>query len=245
MQEDDRSNVLIQNERDSLHIFSLDMLPIKTPGLKRARIIKNAYLDSVIELFKDAHTGSGQLYVQDLPKQFDWENGNNHPDLVLLRRVAAMPSYDVYSLRIALRDIGIKVNDVEALKLSPEMNKELTAYMTDFTRPLILQIYGKEDGVEIETFEDVVALFRDPDMKRALKKLKSWPTNLALTQKMSQVLLKIMAISAYRSRTTDGAWIRLIQLLQISYNHYRTFAKATPSKVIKPFKKTSTCWKQR
>ena len=180
MQEDDRSSVLIQNERDSLHILPLDMLPIKTPGLKHARMIKNAHLNSVVELFKDAHTGSGQLHVQDLPNEFDWEDGNNHPDLVLLRRVAAMSSYDVYSLRVALRDIGIKVNDVEALKLSPEMNKELTTYMTDFTRPLILQIYGKEDGVEIETFKDVVALFRDPDMKRALEKLKIMADKLSI-----------------------------------------------------------------
>jgi len=158
----------------------LDILPIKTPGLKRARMIKNAHLNSVVELFRDAHTGSGQLHVQDLSNEFDWEDGNNHPDLVLLRRVAAMPSYDVYSLRVALREIGIKVNDVETLKLSPEMNQELTSYMTDFTRPLILQIYGKEDGVEIETFEDVVLLFRDPDMKRALEKLKIMADKLGL-----------------------------------------------------------------
>ena len=60
------------------------------------------------------------------------------------------------------------------------MNQELTSYMTDFTRPLILQIYGKEDGVEIETFEDVVLLFRDPDMKRALEKLKIMADKLGL-----------------------------------------------------------------
>lgn len=143
-------------------------------------MIKNAHLNSVVELFRDAHTSSGQLHVQDLSNEFDWEDGNNHPDLVLLRRVAAMPSYDVYSLRVALREIGIKVNDVETLKLSPEMNQELTSYMTDFTRPLILQIYGKEDGVEIETFEDVVLLFRDPDMKRALEKLKIMADKLGL-----------------------------------------------------------------
>lgn len=81
MQEDDRSSILIQNERDSLHILPLDMLPIKTPGLKRVRMIKNAYLNSVVELFRDAHTDSGQLHVQDLPNEFDWEDGNNHPDL--------------------------------------------------------------------------------------------------------------------------------------------------------------------
>ena len=46
-------------------------------------MIKNAHLNSVVELFRDAHTGSGQLHVQDLSNEFDWEDGNNHPDLVL------------------------------------------------------------------------------------------------------------------------------------------------------------------
>jgi len=180
MQEDSQSSILIENERDALHILPLDMLPIKTPGLKRARMIKNSHLTSVVELFRDASAGSGQLDVRDLPNEFDWEDGNNHPDLVMLRRIAAMPSYDVYSLRVALREVGVKVDDVDALKLSPEMNKELTTYMTDFTRPLIVQIYGKDD-VEIETFEDVIALFRDPDLKRALEKLKVMADKLGIS----------------------------------------------------------------
>ncbi len=92
-----------------------------------------------------------------------------------------MPScYDVYSLRIALRQIGVQVEDQEALKLSPEMNKELASYMTDFTRPLILQIYGKDDDVKIETFEDVVGLFPRSDIRRALEKLKIMAEKLGI-----------------------------------------------------------------
>lgn len=180
MDENENESVLIKNERDALHILPLEFLPIQTPGLRRARMIKNARLMSVVELFKDADAGSGQLEVRDLPTEFDWEEGNNHPDMILLRKIAEMPSYDVYSLRVALRQLGIAVDEQEALKLSPEMNKELASYMTDFTRPLILQIYGKDDDVKIETFEDVVGLFRDPDIKKALEKLKVMADKLGI-----------------------------------------------------------------
>ena len=106
MSGEEPESILIENERDSLHILPLEILPLQTPGLKRARMIKNAGLDSVIELFQDASAGSGQLDVRDLPNEFDWDDGNNHPDMVILRKVANLPSYDVYSLRVALRQLA-------------------------------------------------------------------------------------------------------------------------------------------
>ncbi|MDP4795939.1 MAG: hypothetical protein NWR87_03415 [Rhodospirillales bacterium] len=180
MRGDAPESILIQNDRDSLHVLPLEILPLQTPGLKRARMIKNAGLTSVIELFQDASAGSGQLDVRDLPNEFDWADANNHPDMIILRKAAALPSYDVFSLRVALRQLGISISENEALKLSPDMNKELTTYMTDFTRPLIMQIYGKDDSVKIETFEDVVGLFRDPDVKMALEKLKMMAEKLGI-----------------------------------------------------------------
>lgn len=177
---DNKSSILIENERDALHILPLELLPLKTTGLKRARMIKNAQLKSVVEVFQDVHSGSGQLEVEDLPQEFSWDDTGTNPDMVLMCKVASKPSYDIFSLRVALRQININVNDHEALTLSPNMNKELAAYMTDFTRPLILQIYGKDEDVKIETFEDVVSLFRDPDVKRALEKLKVMAERLGI-----------------------------------------------------------------
>lgn len=169
----------LAHDRDALHVLPLGDLPIETPGLKRARLIKNVRLNTVVELFTDADTGSGQLDVEDLPNEFGWEDEGANPDLMLLRKLALLPSYDVYSLRILLREHGIPVNDVKALKLSPNKNQELTEYMTAFTRPLIMQIYGDED-VSIQSFEDVVGLFRDPDIKKAKQKLELMATKLGL-----------------------------------------------------------------
>lgn len=157
-------------DTDSLHILPLAIVPLQSPALQRARMIKNSRLRSVIEIFNVDGGGSGQIEVEDVPKEFGWSEDEPHPDLLLLRKLKALPSYDVYSLRILLRAHGIPVSEAKHLRLSPEKSAELSTYMTDFTMPLIKQIYG--DGeVEIKDFSDVVGLFRDPDVSKAREKL--------------------------------------------------------------------------
>jgi hypothetical protein len=158
-------------DRDSLHILPLTMLPLKTAGLKRARMIKNARLESVVELFIDRKAGSGQIPVNDVGREFSWPADKPNADLFLLRRLAPLPSYDVYSLRIQFRDLSVPLDDVSALKISEKKRKELTSYMTAFTRPLIAHVYG-DDDVSIKDIDDVIRLFKDPDVKKAQEKLK-------------------------------------------------------------------------
>lgn len=157
-------------DTDSLHILPLAIVPLQSPALQRARMIKNSRLRSVIEIFNVDSGGSGQIEVEDVPKEFGWSEDEPHPDLLLLRKLKALPSYDVYSLRILLRSHGIPVSEAKHLRLSPAKSAELSDYMTDFTMPLIKQIYG--DGeIEIKDFGDVVGLFRDPDVGKAREKL--------------------------------------------------------------------------
>ena len=101
--------------------------------LSRVRLVKNVSLKRVVELFADKDTGSGQIDIEDLPKEFSWLMADLPADMTMLQKVGNLPSYDVFSLRISLRELDIKVNDVTALRLSDSMNSELTAYMTDFT----------------------------------------------------------------------------------------------------------------
>ena len=166
--EDDQQRAV---DRDSLHILPLGDLPMETPGLASARLIKNSHLQGVIEVFSDTYAGSGQLNVESLPAEFGWNPDNPPKEYAMLRRLCRLPSYDVYSLRVSLREQGVEVNTVDALKLSENKNAELTEYMKSFTRPLISQIYGS-DQVEIQDFGDVVKLFRDPDISKALEKLR-------------------------------------------------------------------------
>jgi len=164
-------------DRDSMHILPLTILPIETPGLNRARLIKNARLECVVEVFEDEGTGSGQIDVEALADEFGWPDTPTHPDLVLMRKLSLLPSFDVYSLRILLREHGIQVNDISAFQLSDSKIEELSGYMTAFTHPLISEVFGSEDVI-IKDFSDIMALFHDPDVRRAQAKLKAMSKKL-------------------------------------------------------------------
>lgn len=190
-------------DRDSLHILPLSIIPLQTPALTRARMIKNVRLESVVELFGDVNTGSGQIDIEDLPRAFGWSETEVHPDLAVIRKLALLPSFDMYSLRILFREHGIRINDCTALRLSARKNAELTEYMTRFTRPLIIHVYGASGDWSIHSFEDLVALFRDPDVKKALSKLKIMAARLEIRVDQVPVFLEdygdiFLSLSYYR-----------------------------------------------
>lgn len=149
------------SDMDALHILPLSILPFENPFFAHTRMIKNTDLDSVIEVFSDKKTGSGQFTIDGIAHELGWAPGHPPPDLILLKKLTKIPSYDVFSLRILLRKHGIRVNNIDTLQLSETKKAELGSYMRDFTRPLIRQIYGGD--VEINNFDDIVALFHNPD----------------------------------------------------------------------------------
>ncbi|MBT5810541.1 MAG: hypothetical protein HOI19_09210, partial [Rhodospirillaceae bacterium] len=167
-------------EMDSLHILPLNIIPLVTPSLKRARIVKNVRLDSVIELFNDEDTGSGQVFPKDLGKMFNWDPKDPPPDDAMVNSLANLASYDVYTLRIQLRKAGIKVEENAALKLSKGKAAELTSYMKQFTMPLIQQIYGESDS-EISDFSELIGMFSSPNQADALKNLKMMADKLKIS----------------------------------------------------------------
>ncbi|MCB2108703.1 MAG: hypothetical protein KDE14_13430 [Rhodobacteraceae bacterium] len=166
------------DDRDTLHTLALSIMPLTKDTLKSARMIKNSRLDSVIEMFRDRDVGSGQIDVEDLPKQFN-TSALPAEDFKLLRQLALLPSYDVYSLRVSLRSQGINVSNQEALQLSPERKAQLSKVMKAFTRPLLFQVYG-EEGKGIETFDQLIGLFRDPDVKKARERLMKMASKLGI-----------------------------------------------------------------
>jgi hypothetical protein len=174
---DDELAPIVDSDMDSMFVLPLSIIPLQTPALQSAKLIKNVRLQSVVEIFSDATTGSGQVEIEKLPNMFGWPTDELHPDLAIIRRLALLPSYDVYSLRISLREHGIPVNDYSALKLSPEKASELTHYMILFTRPLMKLIYA-DNAVEINSFDDILHLFRDPDVKKAKARLEQMAQSL-------------------------------------------------------------------
>ena len=61
------------------------MLPIENPALKRARLIKNARLQSVVEIFADENAGSGQLDVEGLIDEFGWNPDKPPNDFLIIK----------------------------------------------------------------------------------------------------------------------------------------------------------------
>lgn len=155
--------------RDSIDVLPLSVIPLKTRSLQDARLIKNTRLEGVVELFNDSSAGSGQIPPSELGMVFDL-SGERSSDLDIVTTLSGLPSYDVFSLRLSLRDLGISVEDDDNLKLSEEKTEQLAKYMSVFTRPLIANIY--DDGqTNITTFEGLLRLFAAPEVSAARENL--------------------------------------------------------------------------
>ncbi len=225
-QERQEGSEVFECEKDSLYLLPLSMIPLETRALRRARLIKNAQLRGVIEFFSDASTGSGQMEVDDLAVEFDWPEDPVHPDLARMRELSRLSSYDVYSLRILLRDLDIQVENVENLKLSAQKNRELTSHMRVFTGPLIRQVYGDAD-VSIQDFSDIINLFKQANVALARQKLEQLSRKLGLTLLEVPRFLEdfadiFLSLSYYRSYLDNiqpkvGAFIAGLEDFRNSY----------------------------
>lgn len=158
-------------------MLPLSMLPLETRALEEAALIKNIALDTVIEFFRGKQTGSGQIAPEQLCSYLDWQRTIYHLDLEMLNQLAQLNSFDVYSLRIALRDLGITVNDHTQLCLSESKSRELARYMTAFAAPIIQRVFG-ETKPDIHDYDQLIQQFRSPNKEQALANLKSLAKHL-------------------------------------------------------------------
>jgi len=143
-------------EKDSLYILPLQIIPFDTQGLRHARMLKNSQCESMIEVFRDDETGSGQVDPSKVGTLLDWPKGKKHPDGVMVAKLGLLQSFDVYSLRINLRSLGIDVENFADLRLSDAKRVELNRYMAGFTRPLVNMINAGDSDVEIDDINDLV-----------------------------------------------------------------------------------------
>ena len=118
-----------EKDLDALHVLPMGIIPFENRSLSSARMIKNTRLQSMIEMFSDVDSGSGQMAVDDAARHLRDHAGASPRDITILRKLARLPSYDVYSLRVMLREQEIPVNDLTALKLSKEKSHELGGYI--------------------------------------------------------------------------------------------------------------------
>lgn len=157
--------------KDALDLLPLSFLPLQTKSLKRASMRKNTRLQSVVELFADEGAGSGQVSCDKLHVHFGWPEGEEHPDQIMMTALSQLTSYDVYSLRIAMRELGIDLSDLSVLQLSDTKKTQLNSYMKGFTAPLIQQIFG-QGNTNGDDFENLVGMFKNPDREEAIRNLR-------------------------------------------------------------------------
>jgi len=173
------SELYSDDEKDALHILPLAIIPLKTPGLRRQRLIKNARFETVVELFRDARSGSGQIDIASLSDVFDSSSPEFIEDRVIIEALAEAPSFDVYSLRLTLRSHNLKVDDAEHLRLSTKMQEKLTGYMRVFTRPLVAKVFG-DDTRDVSSAAQIIDMFREVDRDEALRRIRAISDALGL-----------------------------------------------------------------
>ncbi len=152
---------------DSLSVLPLDLLPLNTPALADARMLKTARLDSVVEMTHEDGRESGPIAIDTIPAFLGSRNAALEKDLRLLESVGRLPSFDVYSLRMELRGLGIATPPGQ-LVLSARKREELAPYLRGFTAPLLARVFG--GGTEAP--DDLGALFRGADRETILANLR-------------------------------------------------------------------------
>ena len=166
-------------DMDSLYILPLSIMPLYTKSLQQARLINNTHFRSVIEVYQDSRTGSGQIEPEAMGTHFRWESAADLEDKRLIEHLARLNSYDVYSLRIKLRRAGVELEEVDDLQLSDAKRAELTRYRRVFTSFLLKQVYGDSD-TKIEDFDQLVRMFSNPDRESAIKNLRTLAKKLEI-----------------------------------------------------------------
>ena len=164
---------------DSLHTLPLSIIPLKTPGLRKSSMIKNARLESVIELFRDGSSGSGQIEPRDVT-DFYQDTEDLRDDMGMLTELGKLQSFDVFSLRVELRRLEIGFSGYECLSLSAGKQAELNSFMRSFTRPLIARVYG-DDNSEVKDVGEIIKMLAQPDRQAAIKQLKRLADELNVT----------------------------------------------------------------
>lgn len=168
---------------DSIDVFPLEIMPIKSPTLKKARLIKNARMETALELYNDPISGSLQISPQKLGEMFSEENTKYQDDHQIIQQLAALGSFDVFSLRTIFKKLHLETIPEDALDLSDKMKAELLGQSQKFIRPLIEKVYGVERfaGGEVKDLRDV---FRDPnvDLVRENLRIMTQKTGIPLNE---------------------------------------------------------------
>jgi hypothetical protein len=152
------------SDMDALDTFPLSIIPLSSNSLRSAKLIKNARMETTVELHNDPISGSYQILPEAIAETFKGAES----DQEIITKLSLLNSYDVFSLRNSIAKLGLELNDPTALTLSGDMRAILNTYAVQFSRPLMTRIFGAEANVPQS---DMQQLLRDPDVAKVRQNL--------------------------------------------------------------------------
>src|SRR3990172_8262500 len=154
-------------DKDAIYTLPFFSVPFANNTLKGSRLKKNVRMETTVEIYNDALTGSLQVNPNTITDSMEV----TPRDQDIINSLAGLQSFDVYSLRANLKRLGVEMTDADALELSDDMKEKLAAHSLGFIRPLIEKIFGH--GVADLNRHDVLQnIFRDPDIVRVKENLR-------------------------------------------------------------------------
>jgi len=160
------SEKIVNADKDAIDALPLSGIPLSSKALKNAKLIKNARLETTIELYSDPLAGSLQITPDTVSDFME----TSQRDQEIINSLAGLHSFDVYSLRSSLKKLGVEVKDAEALELSDDIKEKLSVYSQEFIRPLVEKIFGKGRD-DLNSREGLQKIFRDTDIARVRENL--------------------------------------------------------------------------
>jgi hypothetical protein len=142
-------------------------MPFVSSVLRSARLIKNARLETTVEIHSDPLSGSLRI----APEAVSEFTETTPRDQDIINSLAGLHSFDVYSLRSNLKRLGIEVSDAETLELSDDMKEGLSIYSLELIRPLVERLFGR-GREDLNTAATLQAILRDPDVSRVRENLR-------------------------------------------------------------------------
>jgi len=155
-------------DKDSVDMLPLSEISLGSKTLKKAKLVKNARMETALELHDDPLSGKLQISPDSIS---DFMNASPK-DQEIVRKLSRLHSFDVYSLREDLKELGVEVDNGEALELSDNMKEQLSVYSLEFISPLIEKVFGS-DRDDLKTSEGLQKILRDTDVSRVKENLKT------------------------------------------------------------------------
>ena len=176
----------ILDGHDSITSLPLSAFNLENSTLRSATLRKNIALDTVIDFTDSLRQDIGLITQKELMLHFDRDDVGD-ADKKTLSSLTSLPSFDCYTLKVALAPLKIKVLDEKIFNLSSKMKTTLFPLMSRITRPLIQYLYSDQKFGVSDT-ETLLRLIKDTEPLKVRNRLE------IMAQNMSVPLSKLIEI---------------------------------------------------